>query len=328
MMGQLECLRQRLDPAPAGRCLAGVSGGADSVALLMLLRGLPGAEVEAVHVNHGLRGAESDGDEAFVRTLCERLGVPLLVKRLDLGGRRDENAAREARYGAFEAAMRERAVSTLVLAHQRDDQAETVLMRLLRGAGPEGLRGMGRQEKWKEYVILRPLLGISGGELRDALREEGILWREDGTNRETDYFRNRVRWELLPRLEEMAPGIAQRLCQTAALIGQDAEALRADAEKLLEGNSGPGWIHTAALAEAPEAVRSRAIRLWWERNGPRLKQRGLTYPQTQRLLAMLDKEPGATGNLPAGWRVRRRKDRLVLLSPAGERPESRKEEET
>ena len=182
----MESLRERLNPVPEGKCLAGISGGADSLALLMILRTVPGVEVEAVHVNHGLRGAESDEDEAFVRDLCERLSVPLRVRRLNLGGRRDENAAREARYGAFEEVLKERRISQLVLAHQRDDQAETILMRLLRGTGPDGLGGMSRVEEWKGYTLLRPMLDISGEELREALRENGIVWREDGSNQNTD----------------------------------------------------------------------------------------------------------------------------------------------
>ena len=324
----MENLRERLNPVPEGKCLVGLSGGADSVALLMILRTLPGLEVEAVHVNHGLRGAESDGDEAFVREMCQRLGVPLWVRRLDLGGRRDENAAREARYGAFEDVLKERAIDQLALAHHRDDQAETVLMRLMRGAGPEGLRGMRRAEEWKGYLLLRPLLDISGEELRQALRENGIAWREDGSNRSRDYFRNRIRLELLPKMEEMAPGVAGRLCQMAELIAQDAEALTDEAEKLLNGYSGAGWIKTGALERAPEAVRSRALRLWWNRNGPLRKQRGLTCLQTRRLEGLLDREPGAVENLPGGWRARRRKDRLILLRPAEGEPESRGEEET
>ena len=323
----MESLRERLNPVPEGKCLAGISGGADSLALLMILRTVPGVEVEAVHVNHGLRGAESDEDEAFVRDLCERLSVPLRVRRLNLGGRRDENAAREARYGAFEEVLKERRISQLVLAHQRDDQAETILMRLLRGTGPDGLGGMSRVEEWKGYTLLRPMLDISGEELREALRENGIVWREDGSNQNTDYFRNRVRLELLPKMEEMAPGIAGRLCQTAELITQDAEALTTEAEKLLNGYSGAGWIKTEALERAPEAVRSRALRIWWNRNGPLRKQRGLTCPQTRRLEGLLDREPGAVENLPAGWRARRRKDRLILLRPAEGEPESREEEE-
>ena len=160
-MTGLDALRERLRPLPEGPCLMGLSGGADSVGLMHLLlplREKNGFQLEAVHVNHGLRGAESDGDEAFARELCAREGVPFRSVRLELGGRRDENAAREARYKVFEETMRELGLRTLILAHQMDDQAETFLMRLLRGAGPEGLAGMRPEEKRGEYTLLRTML--------------------------------------------------------------------------------------------------------------------------------------------------------------------------
>ena len=311
-----QSLRARLRPLPEEKSLVGLSGGADSVALLTMLHEMPGADIEAVHINHGLRGAESDGDERFVRDLCKEMGVPLWVRRVDLGSRRDENTAREARYAAYDQILKERGIRCLVLAHQRDDQAETVMMRLLRGVGPDGLRGMQRSETWRGYVLLRPMLDLSGSELREALRERGISWREDRTNQETDYFRNRIRLQLLPQMEALAPGAAERLCHTAELIGLDADALETDAETLVDASSGAGWIRTEPLEQASEAVRSRALRIWWNRNGPLRKQRGLTYYQTRRLEALLGKNPGDMENLPAGWRVRRRKDRLILLPPA------------
>ena len=126
---------------PRGRLLIGLSGGADSVALLHLLLDA-GAEVAAVHVNHGLRGAESDGDEAFVRNLCANLNVPLHVYRADPPENPGENWAREVRYGFFRRAMQETGADALVLAHHRDDQAETLLLHLMRGAGLTGLTGM------------------------------------------------------------------------------------------------------------------------------------------------------------------------------------------
>ena len=316
MTDRWECLRQRLDPRPEGRCLLGLSGGADSVALLRML--LPLREegeidLEAVHVNHGLRGTEADGDEAFVSSLCREMKVPLHRVRVDLSGRRDENTAREMRYKAFESVLQDRNIPTLVLAHQREDQAETFLLRLLRGAGPNGLRAMRNRESRKGYIILRPMLDISGRELRRALEEDCIPWREDGTNQETHYLRNRVRLELLPRMEEMAPGVTAHLARAAAMIGRDGEAMDQRAEGLLLNYSGPGWVLTEPLAEEPEAIRSRVLRLWWIRNGPRLEERTLSYPQTKRLESLLDADPGTTVNLPAGWRARRRKDRLILL---------------
>ena len=327
MMDHWECLGRRLTPLPEGKCLLGLSGGADSVALLMMLlpmRGQRGFSLEAAHVNHGLRGEESDADEAFVRALCAERAVPLHVERLDLRGRRDENAAREARYAAFERILRDEGIPTLILAHQREDQAETFLLRLLRGAGPEGLRAMRSREARPGYTLLRPMLDISGHELRQALLTEGLSWREDRTNQTPDYLRNRVRLELLPQMEKLNPGVARHLARAAELIGKDGAALDVRAEQLLREHSGPGWIEVACLRAEPEAVQSRMLRRWWKRYGPTLEERALSYEQTRRLEGLLEAPFGETVNLPAGWRARRRKDRLILLAekknpaPAGE----------
>ncbi len=318
-MIRLEDGWRRLSPRPAGRCLLGLSGGADSVALLLLLLPLREAgelELTAAHVNHGLRGEASEADEDFVRELCARENVPLRTARLDLRGRRDENAAREARYAAFRSILAAEDIPTLILAHQMEDQAETFLMRLLRGAGPEGLGGMRPEEQREGCRLLRPMLGISGAELRAMLREAGIPWREDATNQETAYFRNRIRLELMPRLEEMAAGAAGRIARTAELIGEENEAMAGAAEKLLLESEGPGGLGTESLRAAPGAVRSRALRLWWRRRGPRLEERELSYEQTRRLDFLVEAPRGTIINLPAGWRARREKDRIRLMDPS------------
>lgn len=311
-----EELGRRLDPRPTGSCLIGLSGGADSVALTRMLLPLRDAgeiEIEAIHVNHGIRGPEADGDEEFVKTFCVENSVTLHTVRLDLAGRADENTAREARYRAYAQTMRERGIPTLILAHQREDQAETFLMHLMRGAGPTGLRAMRSREERDGYTILRPMLDISGAELREALEAEGQAWREDRTNRETRYLRNRIRLEILPEMEKAAPGVSARLARTARMIGEDGDALEARAERLMAENSGDGWIGTEILRAEPEAIRSRMLRRWWRKNGPELDERELSYEQTKRLESLIDAGPGTTVNLPAGWRARKRKSRIILV---------------
>ena len=331
-MTEREALRERLNPVPAGRCLLGLSGGADSVALAWLLLPLrDGGKLrpEAVHVNHGLRGAESDADEEFVRRFCEDNEIPLHRVRLDLDGRRDENTAREARYAAMFRVMEENEIPTLVLAHQRDDQAETFLMRLMRGAGPEGLSAMRAEETRQGKTLLRPMLDISGGELREALRSAGIPWREDGSNREKVYLRNRVRMELIPLMEEMAPGAGGRIARTAGLIGQENDAMAARAETLTDVCDSPEGLETEPLRAEPEAVRRRVFRAWWRKHGPKLDERELSYDQTRRLSEMIDAPRGTIINLPAGWRARREKNAVRLLEPGNRtrnnRPGKRKE---
>ena len=317
-MTGLEEAWRRLRPLPEGKCLLGLSGGADSVALLMMLQPLRqagGLELMALHVNHGLRGEDADGDEAFARALCGRLEVPFRALRLDLGGRRDENAAREARYAAFRQVMAEEGISTLILAHQRDDQAETFLMRLMRGAGPEGLGGMRPAEEREGYRLLRPMLDFSGAELREMLRQAGIPWREDGSNRERNYLRNRIRLELIPWMEENAPGASGRLARTAEMIGRENDAMARAAEELLTACETPAGLRAETLLRAPEALRSRTLRLWWRREGPSLEERELNYPQTLRLTALPSAPRGTIINLPGGWRARREKETVRLLEP-------------
>ena len=173
-MGEaVDALRRKLPPAEPGAYLLGLSGGADSVALLMML--LPAfregrIRLEAVHVNHGLRGTESDGDEQFCDALCREAGVPLHIRRADLSGRRDEAAAREARFNLFRTVYAETGADALILAHHADDQAETFLMRLLRGAGPDGLSCMKEDQYTGGMRILRPMLSLRREEIRNALR--------------------------------------------------------------------------------------------------------------------------------------------------------------
>ena len=316
MGDRMAALRPRLRPEPEGRALAGLSGGADSVALLYLLLPLRDAgklQIEAVHVNHGIRGAEADADEAFCRELCAREGIPFHARRVDLGGRTDENGAREARYACFAACMRETGIRQLILAHQRDDQAETFLMRLLRGAGPEGLGCMRAAEERDGYTLIRPMLEIGGEELRNALREAGIPWREDGTNAGDGYLRNRVRHGLLPEMERLAPGAAERIARAARLIREEYDALvreAGDAEK-----DERDWIAAEELAGMDRAARRERMRRWWRRRGPKLDERALSWEQAEALAGLADAAPGSSVNLPAGWRAERGQRHLHLVAP-------------
>lgn len=317
-MTDIGTLARRMMPLP-GHVLAGVSGGADSVALLLalvVLRDECGLQVNAVHVNHGLRGAASDGDEAFVRALCCEKAVPLCCFRADPPQHPGEAWAREARYGFFREAMRQTGAEALVLAHHRDDQAETLLLHLLRGAGLEGLTGMARETVPDGMRVIRPLLDISRAELREALTESGQAWREDATNEDTKYLRNAVRLELLPLMERLAPGAAVRLAQTASLLRADANALGSRAAQFLTENAGEDWLDAAALAALDEGMRARVVRAWWQRAcGTALDQR-----QTKALADLARAGRGAACSLPErrtglrGWRC------IHLIPPEAPEP--------
>ena len=221
------------------RVCAAVSGGADSVALLLALveanraKESLGVVLSAVHVHHGLRGVAADADEAFVRQLCEHFDVPHVVERVDVAARQAaereglEEAARELRYAVFWELMKSGKADVVATAHTLDDQAETVVMKLLRGAWTEGIGGIapvvetaGQEQRGR---IVRPLLSARRVEVEAYLRQRGQTWREDATNRDVSLTRNRVRHELMPTLRKFNPGIEVALARLSQ-IARDEEA--------------------------------------------------------------------------------------------------------
>lgn len=201
---------------PEKSYLVALSGGADSVALLLALREL-GYGLEAAHCNFSLRGEESERDEAFCHTLCRRLGIPLHTIRFatrDEAARTGESiemAARRLRYGWFRQLVTERDLTAVCVAHHRDDNAETLLLNLLRGTGPAGMAGMA----YATQGIVRPLLDLSRADILAYLTERGQDFIVDSTNADTHYLRNAVRHRLLPLLRELRPNIDTALRRTA-----------------------------------------------------------------------------------------------------------------
>ena len=299
---------------PAGKLLVGLSGGADSVALLLLLLD-SGADAVAVHVNHGLRGEASDGDEAFVQELCARLNVPLLTYRACPPENPGEGWAREARYGFFRQAMRETGADALVLAHHRDDQAETLLLHLLRGAGLTGLAGMAADSEMDGMRILRPLLAYSREELRAYLKEKNQPWREDASNGDARYLRNALRRDVLPVLERLAPGAAERMANAASLLREDEAALNALAADFLARYPGDALL-IAALQSQPVGLQKRILRAWWTRCAAPTEERSLSAAQTDALHALVTATASAQCNLPGGWHGQRGWAHLHLVAPA------------
>ena len=322
-MNTTDCLNERLYPVKTGRYLIGFSGGADSTALMTLL--IPDIRTgriiaEAIHVNHGLRGTASDEDEAFCRSFCEKAGIPLTVYRAELNGRTDEASARKARYGFFRERYRTFCADSLILAHHADDQAETFLMRLLRGAGPEGLECMREDETVDGLRILRPMLRIRRDEIRDALREDGIEWREDASNSDMAYLRNRIRHELIPALEKVSCSTVEKICRTAELIAGDNDVLNTEAEKLLRENARGNILNAAGTAGAPDALRRRTLRLWWNKEGPVLQEHALNAVQTEALNRLLDTEKGKI-NLPGDTYAIRTGKHLILRKAGKKEPD-------
>ena len=313
-MKATDSLKDRMYPVKPGRYLIALSGGADSVALLtMLLPDIRTGRIsaEAVHVNHGLRGKDSDDDEAFCRRLCEREQIALTTYRAELNGRTDEAAARQARYGFFRERYMIIKADGLILAHHADDQAETFLMRLLRGAGSEGLECMREDETVDRIRILRPMLRIRRNEIRAALQEDGIEWREDSTNSDTAYLRNRIRHELIPALEDISASAVDKICRTASLLAGDNDELNEEAEKQLRDNAKGDILNVPEIARTSDALRRRVLRQWWNREGPVLEEHTLNAAQTEALNTLLDTDKGKI-NLPGDTYAIRTGKHLIL----------------
>ncbi len=310
-----DILRRRLI-APGERVLAAVSGGADSVCLLRTLLELApagGWEVCAAHFDHGMR-PDSGEDSRFVSGLCERLRVPLFAGRSgSLGPQASEAEAREERLAFLRGAAREAGCGVIATGHTADDRAETVLLNLLRGTGLRGLRGIA----WRSEPFVRPLLGMSRQEVRDRLRELGQEWREDASNRDLRFLRNRLRHSVLPMLErEVSPAVRRSLLRLAAMAEDEEELLERMARDLLERaarsplQEGRFSLHAAALREAHPALARRAARLGLEALTGGV--RDITFEMCERVLtAAARPSPGED----IGLGVHLRSDgRAVILS--------------
>ena len=250
---------------PSDRVAVTVSGGADSVCLLHLLReAYPDQHLLVVHINHLLRGAESDADEAFVRDLAARLGLPCAVERIAVGslpGNLEENA-REARLASFRRLIESGHADRVATGHTASDQAETVLFRLLRGTGGTGLAGI---RPAVEPGLIRPLLEVTREEVRDWLRFRRLEWREDSSNADPSYARNRIRNCLIPQLEnEYNPRIGFVLSNVAELAREDEEYWKAEIRRLgaeiFDIRDGVLTVRLGSFRQQPIAVTRRLVR--------------------------------------------------------------------
>lgn len=302
-------LKEQALLSPGDRVIAAVSGGADSVAMLFalyLLRDELGITLEAAHFNHHLRGAESDRDEAFVTDFCGRYDIPLHLSsgRIVPGKKGLEAAARDARY-----AFLRRLPGKVATAHTADDNAETVLMRLIRGTG---LKGLGAIAPVSGNVI-RPMLTVTRDDVEAFLEEYALPHVEDSSNGTDDFLRNRIRHGILPLMRAENPRIGENLSAMALLLRQDEACLQA----MIPEEQVPDVSRLKAMEPA---LRRRALERF-------LKAQGVREPEQIHILQaeqlLYHWSPSAAMQFPGGVTIGRQYDRLVRLECAPELPETR-----
>lgn len=306
--------------------LCAVSGGADSVCLLHLLRTLSGRmgfRLAAAHFNHMLRGDASDGDEAFVRSLCLSWGIPFYAGRGDVksaqtAGRGLEETARELRYAFLRRTAKEIGAGRIATAHTADDNAETILMRLVRGSGLRGLCGIPP----RRGEIVRPLLTTERREVLTYLTEHGLGHREDESNRDPSFTRNRLRRDVLPILRSVNPRLNQSVAAAAAALREDHAFLTGEAQKqagAIRPEENGCKIAADTLFSLPKAISSRLIYMALSQIGAGFKDIGAWHIASVMALCRGDR-PSARVSLPGGVIVRRVYGDLLFTKSSGPPP--------
>ncbi len=281
---------------PGETLLVGVSGGPDSVALLDALV-KSSWRPHVCHLNHQLRGPASDADAEFVRDLATRYGLTNTIEWRKVAG--DEDGARRARHEFFANVAAQTGIQKLALAHTADDQAETFLLRLLRGAGVPGLVGIWPERQFGPLRVIRPLLKVRRAEILEYLAAEKLSYREDASNADTRFTRNRIRHELLPLLErDFNPAIREVLLHTAEILrDEDFYLLHHVAQRFYMTVCQNDAVNVKALVNCPVAIQRRVLRFWLggdAESGPRF-----TFDQIEAVRhAALGDSPSAEVDLP------------------------------
>jgi tRNA(Ile)-lysidine synthase len=299
--------------------MVALSGGPDSVALMhamLAMRERFGYRLAAAHLNHGIRGAESDRDEAFVRDLCARLGLDLVVERaagLIAGTSNLEERARDTRHRFLNSAADRIGAEFIALAHHADDQAETVVLRLLRGAGAAGLAAMHERGPGR---IIRPMLAVTRAEARAYLAAIGADFVVDSSNNSGAILRNRIRTDLLPMLErEYAPGLAGRLVELADEMRALDDFVAAEAQRELASMPASDALDLARLSAMHPALQAAVLREFLKRRVGSLRRVERVHIEALRRLCV-DGPPNGTLNLPGHVRAIREYSTLRLSTIA------------
>jgi len=329
---KLKAELRRLGIGAEASVVVAVSGGADSVSLLDALvrlkqRGKLHARILVAHLNHQLRGEESDADEIFVERLAVRHNLECVIERIAVAEmaitekRNLEAIARQFRYDFLAEVAEKFGAEYVCTAHTQDDQAETVLMRLLRGSGAEGLKGIHSVRPLGLKVkLIRPLLTITRAEVLDHCQKYGVEFCNDSSNFTVALTRNRVRHELLPLLKSFNPRSVQSLSRTATLLTDDDDCLQKLSAKVLAEISEGAKIKIKPLLKEHPAIRRRVLRQWLrgERGGLQ-RIEAVHIAALERLI--LCGQGGQIIELPGGWHVRRKSGVLEIMRSSEKSPE-------
>lgn len=311
------------------RVIVAVSGGPDSVCLLDIMYELKkklGIELVVAHFDHGLRPDEDKAETGFVESLAVSLNLPFESKRadpnMDIGGASVEERARNARYQFLEEVKNRFSAEKIAVGHNLNDQAETVLIRLLRGSGPLGLAGI---PPCRDNEIIRPLIEVTRGKIESYLKHKGLIYVTDPSNLETRYFRNKVRLELLPQLKKYQPRIVELLGQTADVMRNDEAWLTDKAEEWIKVatqacNDEEIQIPLSSFIMLPESLKNRVIRYSLKKTGGSLRRVSLRHIEAINKMAVGEK-PQALVNLPNSVTARKVYDRLVFTAAKDKGPE-------
>ena len=309
--------------------LVGFSGGADSSALLRMLceyREMTGAPIYAAHINHGIRGAEADRDQAFCQQVADSLGVRLFVLNADvplIANERKmsiETAAREVRYEFFEKIMAENSIPLLATAHNANDNFETMLFNMVRGCGLNGACGIPDTRPLEGGTLIRPILKLTKPEILEYCEKNGIDYVTDSTNTDTDYTRNKIRNQIIPLLEEINPSATENATKLSASLKEDSLCLQSMAKWFLDEMRDDTSIETEKICGSPASIANRAI---IELYGELADESALERVHIDAIRHLAEKNaPHSSLNLPCGVFVTVEKGRLVFSKePLNVRPE-------
>jgi len=312
--------------------VVGISGGYDSVCLLHILFSISSElniKLYPVHINHMLRGEEALRDENFVKNFCSSLGLDVHVEKINVAKKAlndkisIEEAGRNARYDVFNSVLKEKSATKIAVAHSRNDQAETILMRIFRGTGLEGLKGI----EYKRDNIIRPLLDADRSQIENYVNENGLEAITDSSNLHTDYFRNRIRLNVLPEINSAArTDITENLLRLSKIVVTDEEFLRYNAEiyyekSIINKNFGYVELDLAELKKMHQAMSGRVLRMAiFDACG---SINGLGYVHIEKLLWLIeDGHTGARVDIPLGMMATKSYASIIIRRRGTEKHQS------